>query len=351
MARNPAIALEALLLIAVPTVIFLEIGDWQDNKITPLRGAIQALIRPTRATIKQLAGGYVFCLVVGLFLLKPFFDWVGQNATIINALSTAAAAIGTLIYVALTYFLLTATVDAYKNQQQPYVSVYLEASKEQRWGLEMVIHNQGNGPATDIGFTVNTDYKIYDGMRGTRPEQVLYLRDVPALNGLKYLAPQQQIRFYFGFLGNLPKDHTVNTFDVDVRYWDKDKAKAFADTFPITMTEFGTPVDNVRAEVDIAASLATIAQVIDRATDPRNVTRTCSTSPRRSTCNANELQRGATRRAWGQAPYGRGCSGRTDGVKERAMGATRPRGLRYNASTQGNRRSWRRGSPTGAWPC
>ena len=110
---------------------------------------------------------------------------------------SGAVSVSTVIYACLTWKLVTETRRLREVQTEPRVSVRLElATNVGHGGIELVIRNEGQGPAQNIQFKFqgNPTYFIDHG-------QEQPIDQIPVIkNGLPYLGPGQHFRILMGWL-------------------------------------------------------------------------------------------------------------------------------------------------------
>ena len=103
----------------------------------------------------------------------------------------------TVVYAGLTWRLVSETRRMREAQTEPRVSVRVElAERVGQGGLELVIRNEGQGPAQNIqfGFEGDPTYFTENGL-----EQPI--DQIPVIkNGLPYLGPSQHFRVLLGWL-------------------------------------------------------------------------------------------------------------------------------------------------------
>ena len=110
---------------------------------------------------------------------------------------TGVVALSTVAYAVLTWRLVSETRRLREVQTEPRVSVRLElAERVEHGGLELVIRNEGQGPAQNIRFNFQGDPTYFIGYGQRQP-----IDQVPIIkNGLPYLGPGQSFRFLLGWL-------------------------------------------------------------------------------------------------------------------------------------------------------
>ncbi len=110
---------------------------------------------------------------------------------------TGVVAVSTVAYALLTWRLVSETSQLRKAQTEPHVSVRVEiAELVGHGGLELVIRNEGQGPAQRIKFEFEGDPTYFVGHG-----HILPIDKLPVIeNGLPYLGPGQSFRFLLGWL-------------------------------------------------------------------------------------------------------------------------------------------------------
>ena len=108
---------------------------------------------------------------------------------------SGVVAVSTLIYAYLTWRLVGQTRRMREVQTEPKISVFIELNEHMDSLIDLVIRNDGQGPAYDVQFTFNGDPTYFGDDRPV--DQLPVIR-----NGLTYLAPNQTFRFVLGgFIG------------------------------------------------------------------------------------------------------------------------------------------------------
>lgn len=107
---------------------------------------------------------------------------------------SGVVAFSTLVYAALTWRLVAETKRMREVQTEPKVSVHAELNDEHgHGGIDLVVRNEGQGPARNVRFEFHGDATYFDK---DRP-----LDQLPVIkNGLPYLGPNQTFRFLMGWL-------------------------------------------------------------------------------------------------------------------------------------------------------
>ena len=103
-------------------------------------------------------------------------------------------ALSTLVYAFLTWRLVAETRRMREVQTEPRVSVLVELNDQHgHGGMDLVIRNEGQGPAQNVRFEFQGDPTYFDT---DRP-----IDQLPVIkNGLPYLGPNQTFRFLMGWL-------------------------------------------------------------------------------------------------------------------------------------------------------
>lgn len=110
---------------------------------------------------------------------------------------TGVVAGSTVAYALLTWQLVSETRRLREVQTEPRVSVSVELAEGVGHGaLELVVRNEGQGPAQDIQFNFEGDPTYFTENGLEQP-----IDQIPVIkNGLPYLGPNQQFRILLGWL-------------------------------------------------------------------------------------------------------------------------------------------------------
>ena len=110
---------------------------------------------------------------------------------------TGVVAISTVVYAGLTGWLVFETQKLRKAQTEPRVSARIElAERVAQGGLELVIRNEGQGPANDIRFDFEGDPTYFVEHGQQEPiDQIAVIK-----NGLPYLGSGQTFKLLLGWL-------------------------------------------------------------------------------------------------------------------------------------------------------
>ncbi len=110
---------------------------------------------------------------------------------------TGVVALSTVAYALLTWRLVSETQKLRRAQTEPRVSARVEIDEwAGRDGLELVIRNEGQGPASNIRFDFEGDPTYFIGSGQLEPiDQISVIK-----NGLPHLGPGQTFRLRLGWL-------------------------------------------------------------------------------------------------------------------------------------------------------
>lgn len=110
---------------------------------------------------------------------------------------TAVVPVSTVFYAVLTWRLVVETRRMREVQTEPRVSVRLElATHVGHGGIELVVRNEGQGPAQNIQFNFQGDPTYFIDHGQQQPTD-----QIPVIkNGLPYLGPNQEFRILLGWL-------------------------------------------------------------------------------------------------------------------------------------------------------
>ena len=153
---------------------------------------------------------------------------------------TGVVAASTVAYVVLTYRLVSETRRLREVQTEPRVSMRLELAQQVGFGgLELVIRNEGQGPAQNIRFNFQGDPEYFIGHGQNQP-----IDQIPIIkNGIPYLGPGQSFRFLLGFLFGEAFDHATSApwiFQIDYESLQK---RSKEETYLLDFAQFaGFPI-------------------------------------------------------------------------------------------------------------
>ena len=161
--------------------------------------------------------------------MEALICWANQNAGVLGLLFSLVVTISTVAYVTLTRSLVRETKEMRKAGTDPDIAMYLQ--QQERWInlLDMVMRNWGNGPAYDISFLVKEKEPL---CKDHNLSKVFALK-----KGIKYLAPGNEFRFYFGSAIDLLKDPIIGPIVIAVTYYNRSRVKK-TESFTFDITDF-----------------------------------------------------------------------------------------------------------------
>ncbi len=133
--------------------------------------------------------------------------WIADNfAAVANFVFAGTVAVAAVVSAHLTRKLVRETIQLRKAETDPFVAVYIESQRIEPFFFDMVIRNVARGSAYDVSFDpepVQSEWVEVNPRKRHLPypglDQTLF-RD-----GIAYMAPGQEIRFFFGSYVELPK--------------------------------------------------------------------------------------------------------------------------------------------------
>ena len=156
-------------------------------------------------------------------------EYLNQNAGALTVIFTFIVAISTVVYAILTWKLVSETRALRKAQTEPKLSISLENNKVAFGFVDLVIKNIGYGPAYNISFKVEPDFEYQKGE---------FLSELGLIkHGIKYLAPQQEYRFFLTSLVGKFDEFKNERFSIFAKYYDA-LENQFEDTFLIEFSHF-----------------------------------------------------------------------------------------------------------------
>jgi len=141
---------------------------------------------------------------------------------------SALVAVSTMVYAVLTWKLVSETKKMREAQTEPKISVSIQPREEWIALVDMVIQNIGLGPAYDIKFKINPDFEYSKNM---------FLSEIGFIkNGIRYLAPNQRIRFFLTSLAENSERKIQRPFEIKVTYRNA-IGKIYEDAYLIDFSE------------------------------------------------------------------------------------------------------------------
>ncbi len=150
---------------------------------------------------------------------------------------TGVVAISTGVYVLLTWRLVSETRRLREVQTEPRVSVRLEASQGGHRGYELVIRNEGQGPAKNVRFEFKGDptYFRKTWIRRSPPS----VDQIPAIkDGLDNLEPGQTFRFFLGTVTKEEFDRAILEPWTFLAVYGNLSGKQKKDTYTLDFSQF-----------------------------------------------------------------------------------------------------------------
>ncbi|MDY9926445.1 hypothetical protein [Methanosarcina sp.] len=122
----------------------------------------------------------------------------------------------TLLYVLLTWSLVSETRIMRKVQTEPSLHVFIQSRDEHNEITDMFLQNTGMGVARTIKFKVLSDFMYY---RSDALSKDYWLKDIYLLkNGLEALAPNQKIRVFSTSYTDVRELNSKTYFEIGVEY-------------------------------------------------------------------------------------------------------------------------------------
>jgi len=154
------------------------------------------------------------------------FEFLGQNESAFTVIFSALVAIATLVYAILTSRLVSETRKMREAQTEPNISITIQPREEWMNFVDLIIQNIGLGPAYNIKFEINPDFKTITGK---------FLSEYGFMkNGLNFFAPNQKFQF---FLVSLVEYFPKEIFEIKVSYQNS-IGKTYEDLYLIDFSQF-----------------------------------------------------------------------------------------------------------------
>ena len=153
-------------------------------------------------------------------------EFLDQNESAFTVIFSALVALATLVYAILTWKLVSETRKMREAQTEPNISVTIQPSEKWMEIVDMIIQNIGLGPAYNIKFEINPDFKTFTGK---------FLSEYGFMkNGLNFFASNQKFQF---FLVSLVEYFPKETFEIKVTYQNS-IGKTYEDLYLIDFSQF-----------------------------------------------------------------------------------------------------------------
>jgi hypothetical protein len=178
-------------------------------------------------------------------------------AQVVLLVFSGLVALATAVYAVLTWQLVKETRRLREAQTEPRVSIRAELSDYAgHGGMDLVIRNEGQGPAQNVRFGFVGEPSYFDEKRP--------INELPVIkNGLPYLGPNQTFRFLMGWLfGDKFTRANQSPWTFHVTY-ENQVGKLRKDTYVVDFSQFAGLIVGGRAPLhDIAKHLETIEKEI-----------------------------------------------------------------------------------------
>jgi len=158
--------------------------------------------------------------------MDDLIAWANRNAGTLNLVFAFIVAVAAMVTSWFNRRLTRETVALRKAETDPNVAVYLELRADSRHLYDIVVRNIGNGPAYDVSFIISNN---------DQPgERVTLWRLGFVRNGIKYLAPAQELRTFAGPFNEL----NIGSITLAATYFDRPmmqarKPQVFRETFDL----------------------------------------------------------------------------------------------------------------------
>jgi len=158
-----------------------------------------------------------------------FVEWANNNTGVLGLLFSFVVMLSTVVYVLLTKSLVRETIKMRQVAVDPDIAVYLEPNRGAINLIDLIIKNIGNGPAYKVSFSIKQNEPIR--------KEIKFFETSFIQNGIKYLAPNQEFRIYFGSALELFADPGVGTVNLTVKYFNNSKIVK-AEVFELNIYDF-----------------------------------------------------------------------------------------------------------------
>lgn len=145
-----------------------------------------------------------------------FIEWANNNTGILGLLFSFVVTSSTVLYVVLTHSLVQETKRMREVAVDPDIAAYLEPNRGAINLIDLIIKNIGNGPAYNVSFSIKQNEPIR--------KEIKFFETSFINNGIKYLAPNQEFRIYFGSALELFADPGVGTINLAIKYFNNSRS-------------------------------------------------------------------------------------------------------------------------------
>ena len=145
---------------------------------------------------------------------------------------TGVVAASTVVYAVLTWRLVSETRTMRRAQTEPRLSVFVELNEQTGNGqMDLVIQNEGPGPAEDILIGFKGDPTYFDDERP--------IDQLPVIkNGIRYLGSHQRFRIILGWLFGQDYERAIQEpWAFDLKYKNS-VGDSFSESFVVDFSQF-----------------------------------------------------------------------------------------------------------------
>ena len=190
--------------------------------------------------------------------MPDIIDWANKNNGILNLVFAAIVALSAIATSWFNRRLTQETVELRRAETEPNVAVYLELRARSRTLYDVVVRNVGNGPAYNINFVL---------LPAEGPEGFVKLWNLGFIrNGIRYLAPGQEIRTLAGRFFEMD----IGPISVDVNYQSASsglqrKPRDFQETFALDIHLLdGGSIVGTEPDQEIAQQMKKLVEAVSR---------------------------------------------------------------------------------------
>jgi len=163
-----------------------------------------------------------------IFVFLNILNFLNANNGAFSVILSTVLIASTIAYVIYNRQLVQETKKLRLPQQEPRVAIIFEPDDRYIMWINLKIKNVGVGPAKNITFKIKTDFEYLDGF---------WLSNTGfAKRGINYLAPNQEIKFFFTNLNENKNQKMGTPIVIDLSYNDS-LGNRYAETFKIDFNE------------------------------------------------------------------------------------------------------------------
>jgi hypothetical protein len=166
-----------------------------------------------------------------IYGIIPMDKWIIENQVTITLAISAAAALATIIYSVFTFILVNETIKLRKIETDPDIIIYLEPFQANF--VNMIIKNIGRGAATNITFAFDHDHPLAN----LSSPQGTPLNGINLFNGLPYLAPRHEIKFFFLSVKEFPDPNAIQSINISMNFHNN-KGEQLTSTYTLSISDF-----------------------------------------------------------------------------------------------------------------